>query len=306
MNTKFTVLLHNRFVVSTIVGIVSAAGGFATGYIFGKRNSDVSECTQKAFNEVDSNQLELFEYSNNLELNTLLAKEELMVFVDDDSTLYIPMTVEVDEVEAPVKLTDFQIRKQQAVADQMAALTKTDSDQRVLYNKVPSVKNVQTFEPLVIEEIKVPVLEVVKVDDVVEDKARPVNIFANIDPYWNYEHELATRTPTSPYVIHADEYITEESGYRQAVVTYYEGDNTMTNQFDTPIYNHNSVFGDLKFGHGSKDPNVVYIRNEAMRQEWEVILHTGYYTIEVQGLNADAAQEGELLHHQTPRKFRGE
>ena len=307
MNTKIAVLLRNRYTVPTVVGVVSAASGFLTGYILGKRNGDVFEITQEALDEVVETQPSLTEFQrrkqealNDPEFEALLDEEEEIARRHreaSNSTLHIPMVVEEEVPE----LTEFQRRKQEALAEQMAILTQTD--QRVSYHKVKDVDNVVEAPPATTERV----LEVVHVPEETEEAVvEPVHIFAQKDPYWNFERELTTRTPTAPYVIHADEYITNESGFRQATVTYYQGDDIMTDQLDTPIYNYNQVFGELKFGHGSKDPNAVFIRNESMRQEWEVLLHTGHYAIEVQGLHADAVQDGELLHHQTPRKFRGE
>lgn len=131
-----------------------------------------------------------------------------------------------------------------------------------------------------------------------------VNIFMNNDDGWDYEYEAQHRTPDAPYVIHADEFINDEMGYKQKTVTYYETDDIMADEADVPIYNWPTLMGELKWGHGSKDKNVVYIRNEKEHKEWEVLLHSGSYEIEVQGLRID---RGELMHsqHRVP-KFRND
>jgi hypothetical protein len=121
-----------------------------------------------------------------------------------------------------------------------------------------------------------------------------VNVF-RVDDSWDEEYELEHRNPDVPYVITVDEYIGAEFDFKQSTVTYYASDDIMANESDVPIYNWNSLMGDLRWGHGSNDKNVVYIRNESLGQEWEVLLHQGSYEVEVQGLHEE---DGELKHSQ--------
>jgi len=111
----------------------------------------------------------------------------------------------------------------------------------------------------------------------------PHDIFAHTGEGWDYELEVRNRQTNMPYVIHKDEFFENEEGRRQNTYTYYEGDNIMVDELETVIYNHAGMMGDLKFGHGSGDPSVVYIRNEALKHEWEILLHKGEYTQEVLG-----------------------
>lgn len=131
-----------------------------------------------------------------------------------------------------------------------------------------------------------------------------VNVFRKDDDDWDYEAELASRNDVEPYIIHQEEYIADEMGFRQDTCTYYKQDDVMTDSLDTPIYNYRTLMGDLKFGHGSNDPNVVYVRNESQKMEWEILLHTGSYMYEVQGLEFEKNAEDELRH--SVYKFRPE
>ena len=134
-----------------------------------------------------------------------------------------------------------------------------------------------------------------------------VNIFDHDDD-WNYEKETMTRTPGEPYVIHVDEFQGDEMGYdSQSTLTYYEKDGILTDEQNVPIYNPHQVVGELKFGHGSNDPNVVYIRNEKMKAEYEVLRDPSSYELEVLGYDAEEEMENELKHsrHQV-MKFREE
>jgi len=128
------------------------------------------------------------------------------------------------------------------------------------------------------------------------------NIFANELPGWDYDAELAKRSPENPYVIHRDEYFNEEmEGYTQITLTYYEADDVLTDEDDTPIYDTRNIVGDLVFGHGSGDPNVLYVRNMKLETEYEILRHTSSYTKEILGIVAEDEAEVE---HPKVMKFR--
>ena len=136
------------------------------------------------------------------------------------------------------------------------------------------------------------------------------NVFAEDDDDWDYEAELKKRTNTEPYILHRDEFFEEEVGYHQSTLTYYAGDDILVDEDDSPIYNHASVTGPLKFGHGSGDPNVFYVRNDKRRAEYEILKHEGLYSTEVLGLDIEDnmrvrnKRERDLKH--SDRKFRME
>jgi len=125
---------------------------------------------------------------------------------------------------------------------------------------------------------------------------------------WNMELELSTRNGREPYVIHFDEFAENdetEGGLVQKTLTYYEGDDIMTDEHDTPIYQYHTVTGALKFGHGSKDSNVVYIRNEELQLEVEVLYMPGRYEVEVLGLDdKETVVEGQIRHARAKRMAR--
>ena len=84
------------------------------------------------------------------------------------------------------------------------------------------------------------------------------NVFTQVtDPEWDYEEEVKNRKPSEPYIIHRDEFFSDEMDFLQSTFTYYAGDNILIDEDDTPIYNHEIVTGPLNFGHGSGDSNVI-------------------------------------------------
>jgi len=142
--------------------------------------------------------------------------------------------------------------------------------------------------------------------EISDDKDGIRNVFAGTKGSWNLERELSTRTSNAPYVIHLDEFVLDDMGYEQTTVVYYSGDDILALQDDTPMYDYESFLGELKFGHGSNDPSIVYIRNEDLEEEWEVMLHQGRYEVEVLGhtIEAEYERKAQLKHSQT--RFRDE
>lgn len=126
------------------------------------------------------------------------------------------------------------------------------------------------------------------------------------DTYFDLEEELKRREerPDQPFVITLEEFNNNETEYEQSTLTYYDGDDVLADQKDAPIDDIDMVIGFenvLRFGHGSGDPNIVYIRNNKLTLDFEVTFSPGKFSKEVLGF-----QDGELQHsHRRPdRKFR--
>lgn len=154
-------------------------------------------------------------------------------------------------------------------------------------------------------------------DIVVKDPRPPVNVEvekvevshnvfvqAATDPRdWDYNHEIAQRTGDKPYVISFDEFDAGEEGHEQQNLSYYVDDNTLVDERDAPIDNTEYVVGDdnlLRFGHGSNDKNVVYVRNENIDTDFEIVRALGSYKRDVLGLDDD---DPELRHsHRRPNR----
>lgn len=147
------------------------------------------------------------------------------------------------------------------------------------------------------------VIEIVS-DPVEEVEVITHNIFANDDSDWNYEEEKRRRSVEIPYILHKDEFFAQEKNYSQTTLTFYAGDQILCDEENQPIYNVSQVIGDLKFGHGSGDPNVVYIRNDKRRAEYEVFNDPGLYTSEVLGMEIEPNDRIRDIRHSQVRKFR--
>ena len=123
------------------------------------------------------------------------------------------------------------------------------------------------------------------------------NVFR--DDNFDLAEELKYRTEDAPYIITYDEYNAGEKDYEMSSLTYYEQDDTLTDEQDKPIREIDKIIGEdhlIRFGHGSRDRNVVYIRNDRLGMDFEVTKSTGSYVEEVLGMLDDETEGGELRH----------
>lgn len=130
----------------------------------------------------------------------------------------------------------------------------------------------------------------------VQDPPQPEtrNIFseqAEHEDTWDMEAEKAARKPKVPYIIHVDE--RHEAGYSETTLTYYVGDDVLCDEKDKIIEDQELVVGleNLdKFGHGSEDPSIVYVRNDDLAIEVEVIKSERTYAEDVHGMTHSAEE----------------
>jgi hypothetical protein len=133
-------------------------------------------------------------------------------------------------------------------------------------------------------------------------------VYVKVEPEdtWDYEAQEATRTEDAPYVIHRDEYFNNETPFEQMTLTYYEGDDILADSHDTPVDDQDAMvgLGNLsRFGHGSGDPNVVYVRNHELELEIEIVHSDGNFTKEVHGHDPDDAIEHSNKRRRRRREF---
>lgn len=107
------------------------------------------------------------------------------------------------------------------------------------------------------------------------------------------------RDPEHPYPITVEEFMGAEVGYNSITLTYYSGDDTLSGEDEQPIRDIENTVGEenLKlFGsEGYSDPNTIYVRNERLSADFEVILHQSKYSVDVLGL------DDEPLNPPTPK-----
>lgn len=102
----------------------------------------------------------------------------------------------------------------------------------------------------------------------------------------DFEEEMRNRTSDRPYVITKEEFLQGDQDFEQATLTYYEGDDVLTDDRDMPIEDTDGTVGNpnlFRFGLWSDDKNVVYVRNEDKELDFEIVRSTGKYSEEVAG-----------------------
>lgn len=102
---------------------------------------------------------------------------------------------------------------------------------------------------------------------------------------YDEETEQAKRDVGEPYIITLAEYTNNEPRHSQVCLTYYEQDDVVANEIDIPMDDYERTLGEdnLKFGCGSHDPEIVYIRNDNLSEDFEIVLSRGSFAQEVAG-----------------------
>jgi hypothetical protein len=128
-----------------------------------------------------------------------------------------------------------------------------------------------------------------------EEAEQSVNVFeTTIIEGWDYEAEMESRSSLdegAPYIIHKDEFFQKDDefeDYEDTTITYYAGDDVLCDERDEVLEPRDHIVGseNLKMfgtGHGSGDPNVLYIRNPRTSCDFEVVMNDGKYSVDVAG-----------------------
>lgn len=93
--------------------------------------------------------------------------------------------------------------------------------------------------------------------------------------------------PDKPYIISVQEFMEDHEDYDKLSITYYEGDDTLLDDAGQMINNVEETVREEslgKFGFGSGNPDMVYVRNEKFRTDFEVSRSEGSYTHDVLGI----------------------
>lgn len=174
------------------------------------------------------------------------------------------------------------------------------------------VEEIDFRDPIVEEQAILETLmeerEVIELDHIRQahaDGLGKFNIFEGAEDDWDYSVEVPLRGTVEPYIIHRDEFESNEEGNSQSTLTYYALDDILCDEKDTPIYNHNNLVGELVFGKGSRDISICYVRNPRLGSEWEIIIDHGSFQVQVLGEEVEQRfEDGDIKHSRHPRKFR--
>lgn len=120
-----------------------------------------------------------------------------------------------------------------------------------------------------------------QVQNVFRDRGRVVL------PDWDQAKELRRRSPDHPYVIHYDERHDFE-GYSEVEFSYYAEDDVLCDETDEVVdpAKRDELLGEAnleRFGHGSNDADIVFIRNDNLEMVIEVTRSPNSFAEEVHG-----------------------
>jgi hypothetical protein len=140
------------------------------------------------------------------------------------------------------------------------------------------------------EELLEEITETVTVEEFIRDRTEQ----------FNYRTEIPKRDPKVAYVISYDEYMENPKQYDQRTLTYFSKDDVVVEERDQPLDDPLGILGPValdSFGHGSKDPNIVYVRNDRLAMDFEICFDPDSFEETVLGLK----HSGEV---RKVRKFR--
>lgn len=192
------------------------------------------------------------------------------------------------------KTKEAPVRPEPVVIDEEVAVQKG----------ILTVDSLAALRPSMVNDDEVIEIEEVAEVEIIEETVVVTSDGPEIE--WSWEQELEQRRPTEPYILHKEEFYANEKNFQQVSLTYYALDGELVDQDGVPVYNYSSVTGELNFGHGSGQDNVVYIRNEELKSEYEVTKLEESYELEVLGMETEAQAERADLQHSKILRFRQE
>lgn len=111
-------------------------------------------------------------------------------------------------------------------------------------------------------------------------------VTVTVDPLEERHESVMGRDPNRPYVVSQQEFLDGEVGYDQVTVTYYSGDGQLCDENEQIMDDIEGSVGidNLdRFGLQSEDENIVYVRNERIGLDYEIIRDPGLYSVIVAG-----------------------
>jgi hypothetical protein len=111
-----------------------------------------------------------------------------------------------------------------------------------------------------------------------EQEAASVIVRNVMDTPQDGTYGVERRNPNRPYKIEEDEFFQSDLEYSQITLTYYVMDETLTDERDAIVELAEKMVGNDLHEHFTVDPDltVVYIRNEALRTDFEIARGNSY------------------------------
>lgn len=269
-------IVRNNPVVLSIVGVLGLAAGAAGGYFIARKllREHYAEIAEQEIAEAKEHYASLNKVTVDGEPMT---PQQILASRDPDALAALReyQGAVVGDVEAPAA-TEEELTEADYVLD--------DEVLKIAEGRVRSVN--------VLAEKSDPSKGVYPIEQV--ENSGSVNVF--VDRNFDYDEEKKLRTKDRPYVITHDEYFGAEFEDFDTIQLTYFADDVLVAEDDKPVDDVNGTIGDetlARFGHGSKDKNIVYVRNEKLQCEYEVTQSDQTY-LEALGLGPEP---DELQHN---------
>lgn len=244
--------------------------------------------------------------------NALKAKYEALVEAEvQTAKAYFSMRHKTGAYADPVKLAEERLGKDEVETEYVEKVQQYKGREEHIQkaevkhtSKPRPEEDMEAFEQRLIDEAKQEVDGVKQKLGIFEEEDEPdeeeevitMNVFSENE---SSASSAGGRDTSRPFILSAREFEEGELDYSQNTLTYYEGDDVLTDERDQPIHHLQKIVGaeNLKFGEMSDDPNIVYIRNNELEVDFEVCRSKGTFTEEVLGFT-------EPSNKPRPRKFR--
>jgi len=94
---------------------------------------------------------------------------------------------------------------------------------------------------------------------------------------------------TRPYIIREEQYHDEYQHFEKHSITFFEEDDTLAMPDDRPVEDVDAMVGDAltRFGEGSNDKDIVYVRNQVQRTDYEIIRNKNSFGVMVLGFDKE-------------------
>ncbi len=93
-----------------------------------------------------------------------------------------------------------------------------------------------------------------------------------------------TREKGRPYLIEEEDFMQNEREWNQTTLTFYRGDQILVDVRDQPVDSPNQAVGDSNLETFERDDvTIIYVRNENLEMDFEIVVSHGKYSEEVAG-----------------------
>lgn len=244
--------------IKIAIAVGGVASGGVGGYILAKKT------LEKKYRAIADEEIESVknEYGKQL-----LNKEGLFATPESAASALGLEVVEAEEVEG----------YSEELAEAEALIAEAGYSAAVMSKSTSVVIDTPEGEAVVVEERTVSIF----------DEEPPSNPALEWDPD---EHA----DPDNPYEIPMEEWANNDKGFEQITIHYYDLDDTLADERETIIPDVEGVIGSdnlEKFGNMSQDENIVYVRNEKLSADFEVLREQGSYAAKVMGVNEEFLEE---------------